>query len=58
MLLCSVEIVDPMVFTPVNTYPVLQKDKVFWEWESLLRGETPIPRTLCLFGEQDKYSPA
>jgi hypothetical protein len=34
---CSVEIVDPMVFTPVNTYPVLQKDKVFWEWESLLR---------------------
>ncbi|KAJ9486013.1 hypothetical protein VN97_g7340 [Penicillium thymicola] len=34
---CSVEIVDPMVFTPVNTYPVLQKDKVFWEWEPLLK---------------------
>ncbi|OQE20849.1 hypothetical protein PENFLA_c015G07408 [Penicillium flavigenum] len=34
---CSVEIVDPMVFTPMNTYPVLQKDKVFWEWERLLK---------------------
>ncbi|KAJ6146721.1 hypothetical protein N7497_008703 [Penicillium chrysogenum] len=34
---CSVEIVDPMVFTPVSTYPVLQKDKVFWEWEPLLK---------------------
>ncbi|KAJ5578129.1 uncharacterized protein N7459_007093 [Penicillium hispanicum] len=34
---CSVEIADPMVFTPMNTYPVLQKDKVFWEWEPLLK---------------------
>ncbi|KAJ6178250.1 hypothetical protein N7519_008711 [Penicillium mononematosum] len=34
---CSVEIVDPIVFTPMNTYPVLQKDKVFWEWEPLLK---------------------
>ncbi|KAJ5530813.1 hypothetical protein N7527_004206 [Penicillium freii] len=34
---CSVEIVDPMVFTPMNTHPVLQKDKVFWEWEPLLK---------------------
>lgn len=34
---CSVEIVDPMMFTPMNTYPVLQKDKVFWEWEPLLQ---------------------
>jgi hypothetical protein len=33
---CSVEIVDPMAFTPMNTYPVLQKVKVFWEWEPLL----------------------
>ncbi|KAJ5720925.1 uncharacterized protein N7483_008859 [Penicillium malachiteum] len=34
---CSVEIADPMAFLPMNTFPVLQQDKVFWQWEPLLQ---------------------
>ncbi|KAJ5261428.1 hypothetical protein N7478_012023 [Penicillium angulare] len=34
---CSVEIADPLAFMPMNTYPVLQRDKVFWNWEPLLQ---------------------
>lgn len=34
---CSVEIIDPILMTPINTYPVLPDDKVFREWEPLLK---------------------
>ncbi|KAJ5360905.1 hypothetical protein N7517_010096 [Penicillium concentricum] len=34
---CSVEIADPIAFTPMKTFPVLQEDKIFQQWEPLLK---------------------